>query len=65
MNCENRLSRLAGHILEQQSFYPMFPSPDKLHPQVFPIALHALNVCVLICPFSLYSSTSDSPSIGV
>lgn len=34
MNVGNRMSRLAGHILEQQSFYPMFPAPEKIHPQV-------------------------------
>lgn len=31
----DRMSRLAAHLLEQQSFYPMFPAPEKLHPQVY------------------------------
>jgi DNA polymerase alpha subunit B len=30
----DRMARLAGHLLEQQSFYPMFPAPEKIHPQL-------------------------------
>ena len=54
MNCENRLTRLAGHILEQQSFYPMFPSPDKLHPQV--CSTHVGIIILLSTPFYYYAS---------
>jgi hypothetical protein len=34
LNCGNRLARLAGHVLEQQSFAPVFPAPQNIHPQV-------------------------------
>jgi DNA polymerase alpha subunit B len=32
-NVGNRMARLAEHILEQQSFSPMFPAPAGMHPQ--------------------------------
>lgn len=32
-NAGNRMARLAEHILEQQSFSPMFPAPAGMHPQ--------------------------------
>jgi hypothetical protein len=31
----NRLARLAGHLLQQQSFSPQFPVPQSLLSQVF------------------------------
>ncbi len=33
-NCGNRMTRLAAHTLEQQSFAPMFPAPANSHQQV-------------------------------
>lgn len=33
-NAMNRLSRLAGHLIQQQSFYPLFPPPPEGQAQV-------------------------------
>ena len=33
-NVGHRLSRLAGHLLQQQSFYPVFPAPSSSAAQV-------------------------------
>ncbi len=32
-NAGNRMARLAEHVLEQQSFSPIFPAPSGMHPQ--------------------------------
>ncbi len=29
LNAGHRMTRLAGHILQQQSFYPCFPAPNN------------------------------------
>lgn len=44
----NRLARLAGHLLQQQSFSPQFPVPQNLLAQVhccvlFVLALRCVN----------------------
>ena len=33
-NIEHRLPRLAEHLLQQQSFFPVFPPPRNLGPQL-------------------------------
>ena len=36
----NRLTRLASHLLLQQSFYPVFPAPTNAVAQVFLVKVY-------------------------
>ena len=55
----NRIPRLAGHLLEQHSFYPLFPAPDKIHPQVYSMFTFSIRF-YLVLPSTVGSTSVEA-----
>ncbi len=59
----NRLARLAGHLLQQQSFSPQFPVPQNLLAQVFIVKIIIFYICDLL--FVVLGSGIHLPNIPI